>query len=73
MQGPEWRYFTKGAVRKAPCASCGIVSPWYPGEAGWIFRYCGVRGGPKKGSAKVRTERLCPACAKKVGAFVEER
>lgn len=61
---PEWRSFSSTVVRKASCRDCGIESPW--DAQGWKFRYRGLRGTPRKGTPKVMTERLCPACFDKL-------
>lgn len=57
---PVWRSFASTMVRKASCRDCGIESTWNP--VGWRFRYIGLRGTPRKGTPKVKTERLCPGC-----------
>lgn len=59
----EWREFKADAARRVPCLKCGVVSPWAP--KGWKFRYIGIRGGARRGTPKVTTERLCPTCWEK--------
>lgn len=59
----EWRLFSNNCTRKAPCSVCGKVSPWIP--KGWAFRYKGIRGGKRKGDAKVTTIRICADCKSK--------
>lgn len=73
MLGPEWHEFTLGAVRKAPCIDCGAISSWYPAVDGWVYRYCGIRGGTRRGSPKVRTERLCAVCRQRRGIVVQPK